>query len=253
MNGGYVLPADLEPLRVIPRFFATMAFNYLNQVENGKWGRIIIMEMRRTIYESHRLFCVGRTYERAAYDSHGKVTESYYQSTRNSVEYFRDWDTVTDPDGTYAYPMVDDYNHDPFAEGRAFTISIGFEGYTHLDPDQSVKVITDVFRTFGFTVRPSRRFYGMMNFDIIMGYGNRGANFISFDEGCSDDMRLAMVRILRNWASKRGIDRVSNPEESLNDELISLVRIFKSFELKRDISANRESPTIGYRSLPLLF
>ena len=252
MNGGYVLPADLEPLRVIPRFLAEKAFNYLNHVESGRWGRISILEMRRTTYESHRLFCIGRSFERAAYESHGKINESYYDGTLSSSKYYRDWATVTDPDGSYAFTMVDDYNHDPFVEGRAFTISIGFEGYekTIPDPDVAVKVVTGVFRAFGFTVRSSRRYTGPMDFDVVLNYGTNGNNFISFDDGCSDEMRAFILSILRNWADKRGINRTTAEGD---DEVYELIRIFKAFELKRDISANREVPTIGYRSLPLLF
>ena len=227
-----MLPADLEPLRVIPRFLAEKAFNYLNHVESGRWGRISILEMRRTIYESHRLFCVGRSFERAAYESHGKINESYYNDTLGSSKYYRDWATVTDPDGSYAFTMVDDYNHDPFVEGIA------------------VKVITDVFRAFGFTVRPSRRYTGLMDFDVILNYGTNGNNFISFDDGCSDEMKAFMLSILRNWADKRGINRTTAEGEN---EIYELIRIFNAFELKRDISANREVPTIGYKSLPLLF
>lgn len=48
--GGCVLEDELNDLRIIPKFFANKAFQFLNDTMKGKYGRIELLELRRSLY-----------------------------------------------------------------------------------------------------------------------------------------------------------------------------------------------------------
>lgn len=246
--GGCVLEDELNALRVIPKFFANKAFQFLNDTMKGKYGRIELLELRRSLYTSRRLFCIGRTYAEAHAETNGRISTSYYDETLDSEKYGADIRRFAE---FPKHVIVEDIHHDPFVEGRAFTIKLDFNGYD-IEPNVGIIVTSAIFQAFGFTVMDSKRYPSPYTMDVVMSYGNKGNNYISFDEGCSKELFRTLLIGLREWGHSTGNESQSIWNSEMN-EMVARIRAFKDVEFKRDVSSDRELPTLGYKALPLIF